>query len=326
MISVRISGSLIRGVENTEQVNSLESLIDWCAFTVPDWKALEAVLTVIGIAFQEFVPMPQGRLGYRVQKRCGQIWVLSDGKPEMGMHVEMSGQGCRQFDASSGRWRELISNILDVGGHFTRIDIAIDDRQGCFPLAKAKQKLIRREVRTRFRSGREITGVRFNDKLGNGGCTLYFGSAKSDIKIRIYDKAAEQRVTFPWIRVEAECRGKHATILAHHMLKSDNLGEIVAGVLKNYLTFVEPASDSNKARWPVSPWWDAFLGSVKKLPLTIKTKERKIQGVEAFLFNQVAPSLALWLKLNGGDLSCLTKLISCGEKRLKPYHLDMLKE
>ncbi|BEH11833.1 hypothetical protein GSUET_34450 [Geobacter sulfurreducens subsp. ethanolicus] len=270
--------------------------------------------------------MPRGRLGYKVQRRCGNIVILSDGKPEMGMHVEMSGQGCRQFDINSGRWRELISNILDVGGHFTRIDIAIDDRQGCFPLEKAKEKLLHREVRTRFRSGREITGVRFSDKLGNDGCSLYFGSAQSDIKIRIYDKAAEQRVTFSWIRVEAECRGKLVNVLAHHMRMSDNLGEIVAGVLKNYLTFVEPSADSNKARWPVSPWWDAFLGSVNKLQMTIKKEVGNIDGVEAYLYKQAAPSLALWLKANGGDLNCLLELIKSGEKRLKPHHLAMLRE
>lgn len=320
-----IPDRLIRGVENTEQAPPLESLIDWCAFTIPDKKVLEEVLSLMGIPLPVFVQLPKGRLGYRTQKRHGHIVILSDGMPEMGIHVEMSGQGCRQFDASSGRWRDLISKVHGVGGHFARLDVAIDDRHGYFLLTEAKEKLLRREVRTRFRSGREMTGVRFSDKTGNDGCTLYFGTSKSDLKIRIYDKAAEQRIDGPWIRTEIECHRKHANNLAHHISAGKDQCFIVAGILKNYVAFVEPSDDLNKSRWKISPWWENFLGTVEKLSLASKRNvEINVQDIEAFLNRQAAPYIALLVKANGGDLSCVDKLIDNGEKRLKPHHYAML--
>jgi phage replication initiation protein len=312
-------------VQNTEQKPSLESLIDWCAFTVHDRKALEEVFSVIGISFQEFVQMPKGRLGYRNQQRCGHIVICSNGMPGMGIHVEMSGQGCRQFDETSGSWRDMIFKVFGVGGHFTRIDVAIDDRQGFIPLVEAKEKLLRREVRSRFKGGREITGVRFADNPGREGCTLYFGTPKSAIRIRIYDKAAEQAVDGVWIRTEVECRHEHANQLAWHLCNSDDQCAIVAGILKNYVVFVEPSIDSNKARWPVSPWWEDFLGSVQKLTLTKrKSDERTIQNVRNWVERNVATSLALLLEYEGGDTDFLVRLASQGKKRLKPHHFDML--
>lgn len=326
MRNVAIPGHLIRGVQNTAQRPSLESLVDWCAFTVPGQNALDEVLSVIGIPLQSFVQMPKGRLGYRNQQRCGHIVVYSGGMPRMGIHVEMSGQGCREFDASSGRWRDLISEIIKGGGRFTRLDVAIDDRKGCFSLSEAKEKFLRGEVRTLFKDGLEMTGVTFTKKPSSKGGTLYFGNAKSDIKIRIYDKAAEQNVDGTWIRTEVQCRRKHANNLAQHLRDSTDQCAIVAAILKRYITFIEPSKgDSNNARWPTSPWWDNFLGSVGKLSLsTNRNKMSCMKDVEAYLFKQAAPYLALMVKYNGGDLSCLEKFVDHGANRLKPHHLAML--
>jgi phage replication initiation protein len=323
---VSIPGHLIRGVQNTAQRPSLESLVDWCAFTVPGQNALEEVFSVIGIPLQSFFQMPKGRLGYRNQHRCGHIVVYSGGMPRMGIHVEMTGQGCRQFDASFGRWRDLISKVLAVDGHFTRIDVAIDDKHGILPFAEACKKYRRHEVRTKFKRGAGYVDVTFSADPENDGHTLYFGKAKSDIKIRIYDKAAEQGVEGAWIRTELECRRGHANKLAKRLCDTSNQCAMVAGILKNYVTFVEPlTNDTNKARWPTSPWWDNFLGSVGKLSLsTNRNKMSCMKKVEAYLFKQASAYLALMVKYNGGDMSCLEKFVEYGATKLKPHHLAML--
>lgn len=313
-----------RGVQNTTPLPRLESLVDWCAFTVADSGAWEKVLQVIGIPEKDFVQMPKGGLGYKSQKRSGHIAVFTDGKPDMGIHVEMSGQGCREFDASSGRWRELFSRVFEVGGHFTRLDVAIDDRQGLFFLSEIQEKMQRREVRSRFKEGRETTSYGFTDDPGRDGKTLYFGSMKSDAQIRIYDKAVEQGIEGVWIRTEVQCRRERANILAGYLCESDDLGAIAARVLKNYLAFIDPSSDSNKARWAVSSWWEKFLGAVERLKLTVKKAERTIEQVREWFEKQVSPSLALIFMSAGGDLDYLVDLVTQGKKRLKPRHMAML--
>lgn len=313
-----------RGVRNTTPLPHLEALIDWCAFTVSDQESFARVSELFGIGPEEFLQMPKGGFGYKSQVRCGNISIYSDGKPDMGIHVEMTGQGCRQFESRSGKWRELISRVFEVGGHFTRVDVAIDDREGYFSLLEVREKMERRELRSRFKEGRDTTSFSFSDESRRDGKTLYFGSTKSDAKIRIYDKAVEQGVDGLWIRTELECRRERANILARYLADSEDVGAIVAGVLKNYLAFVDPSTDSNKARWSISPWWEKFLGSVERLKLAMKKAERTIEQVREWFEKQAAPSLALLLKFEGGDLDYLVKLSSDGEKRLKPKHLAML--
>jgi phage replication initiation protein len=103
----------------------------------------------------------------------------------------LSGQGCREFDASSGRWRDLFNKVIEVGGRFSRIDVAIDDHDGHFSLDDVHEKMKRREVRSCFRKGRNIDNYDFTDKSVKVGKTLYFGSPNSETQIKFYDKAAE---------------------------------------------------------------------------------------------------------------------------------------
>jgi len=308
------------GAENT----SLASLIDWCAFTLKDSDSLEKVLSVIGIPYQDFIEMPKGGLGYKRQLRNGNIAIFEDGAEGMGIHIEMSGKGCREFDSFTGNWRGLFRRVHALSGHFSRLDVAIDDRLGMFSLEEVQEKMKRREVRSRFKKGRSTESYEFSDTPGKDGKTLYFGSGKSDIQIRIYDKAAEQGLDGVWLRTELECRNVRADILAQHLSVSDELGAIAAGVLKNYLAFIEPGTDSNKSRWAVSSWWSDFLGAVERVKLSIRKIERTIDQVKEWTKKQVAPSLALLFKFFEGDFQFFDELISDGERRLKPRHLAML--
>ena len=227
----------------------MESLIDWCSFTVPEEFSLWSVLDTMGMDESDFIEIQKGGLGYKTMKRNGNISIFSDGKEGMGIHILMTGQGCREFeswsrsdlfDENSHRWRDLISKVFMVEGHFTRLDVALDDRNGLFSLEEAQEKMKKREVRTRFRKGRTTESYDFSDETSKDGKTIYFGSPKSDIQIRIYDKAAQMCHDGVWIRTELECRNERANMLALFLSNTDEIGIIAAGVLKNYLAFVEP--------------------------------------------------------------------------------------
>jgi phage replication initiation protein len=316
---------LNRGVQNTEQEPLMKSLIDWCSFTVTDRSALAEVFSMMGISLNTFVQVQKGKNYYKVQHRFGNIVILSDGMPGMGIHVEMSGQGCREFDSSSGRWRDLLSKIIKVGGRFSRIDAALDDHKGHFTLEEIEGKIQRREVRSLFKKFRIIDDYNLADESGHNGKTIYCGSANSEIQVRIYDKAAQQKVENTWIRTEVVCRNEHANMLARYICETDNLGEIIGGILKNYLAFIDPSADSNRARWPVSSWWNKFQGAVERVKLTIKRKvKHAIQVIKNFFIKPIAPTSAQNLLSDGGDTGLLARVVSHGENQLTLHHLELL--
>jgi hypothetical protein len=86
-----------------------------------------------------------------------------------------------------------------VLGRITRMDIAIDYRIDLNPLAFHDDKK---------KKSHGYWGY-------NGWQTIYFGSSSSDVQIRIYDKALEQKESFDigvdssWWRVEAQDRRAH---------------------------------------------------------------------------------------------------------------------
>lgn len=324
------------GAENTRV--GIEALIDWFEFSLPltGEEGLYQVKKLLKI--EEWLEMPKGALGYKSGLRSGDISLLYDGKANMGIHVTMKGQGCRQYEALYGnRWSELINSIFIMNGGFSRLDAAIDDYRGRYTLQLIMDKVLKREVRTLFGRKKEDGSRRpfrimmepdFCSAPGaNDGITVYGGSAQSDVVIRFYDKAVQQGVKYSWVRTEIQCRNKRADKLAMEIVGGDiegkGLGVVAAGVLRTYINFVEPSlSDTNVARWDVSPWWSEFLGLVEKVRLTIKAVVKTIKDTMDWARHQWSKSAAvidLFLdskKLDAYDF--FGELISDGRSRLKP--------
>ncbi len=332
------------GAENTKV--GIEGLIDWFEFSLPlpGPEGVKMVKELLKIPDADWLEMSRGALGYKSQLRCGDIAIFYDGKPNMGIHVNMKGQGCRQYEADFGnRWSELINSIFIMNGGFARLDVALDDYRGHYTLQMIIDKINKREVRTLFGRKKEDGSRRpfrmmiepdFCSAQGvNDGMTVYGGSAQSDVMIRFYDKAVQQGVKYPWVRTEIQCRDKRADKLAMEIVGGDidgkGLGKVAAGVLRTYVNFVEPSeTDTNIARWAVSPWWSEFLGCVEKVRLTIKAVIKTMKDKIDWIGRQGAKTLAMidiYLeakKLDAYDY--FGELLSTGRERLKPADYAIL--
>lgn len=325
------------GAENTER--GVEALIDWFEFSLPlpGSEGLKLVKELLKIPDADWLGMPKGALGYKSLVKCGDISILYDGKPNMGIHVNITGQGCRQYEARFGnRWSELINSIFIMNGGFSRLDAALDDYRGRFTLQDIMNKVLKHEVRTLFGRKKEDGSRRpfrimiepdFESAPGaNDGLTVYAGSAQSDVMIRFYDKAVQQSVKFPWVRTEIQCRDKRADKLAMEIVGGDIegkvLGKVAAGVLRTYVNFVEPCADTNMARWAVSSWWSEFLGCVERVRLTIQKGVKTIKETMDWIKRQVSKSLAkadIYLDAKGLDAyDWIGELFSEGRSRFKP--------
>jgi len=224
------------------------------------------------------------------------IKIMYDGNENMGIHVEMSGSGCRTFEKKSNlSWRDL---FIRFKVHYvamckiTRLDIAVDDFHGYFKIPKLISHLKKGHVTSKFKMSRQISNIII--KTGEEiGFTLYFGRPTSDIQIRFYEKNIEQEMKgniVPesaniWNRTEIQARDMRAQILTEYIADGEKpLGEIVTGTLKNYINFRhayfkngKKTTDENKSRWDSAPFWLDFLGDVEKLKLTLRPPDISIE-------------------------------------------------
>lgn len=233
-------------------------LFDWLTFT-SHCDSPESVMDLLGLTDVPWQVMDKGRNGYRQRWFYENISILFDGAEGMGVCVDMTGSGCRAFETySSTSWEDLfytIYNSLDY--NITRLDMAFDDHTGLLDIAVLQDDTDEHNYVSRSRT--------WMVQYGSAGTTIYHGSPKSNMYIRIYDKAAERNLVGEhWIRVEMQMRDEIATGFVDG-LQSNPVGVQFRGVLHNYLRYVVPQADTNMSRWPMAPYWANLLEDVQRI-------------------------------------------------------------
>lgn len=233
--------------------------VDWLTFTLKlpvDYKVKEyrPILTYaldicnkinnVGINVENGWIEGSGRYFFNKKFAYEGIEVIWDGAEDKGMHdlvcVNISGQGCRTWEYLHGDIISLISWANSEAYNVSRLDIAIDDREGLLDIEK-----IYHLSAPRYRN-KELSELCYwwgaskvnSRQQGSDGCTMYYGSPQSEIRIRIYDKAAEQRIEDHWVRVETVLRNEKAVIALEKLCKTGQAGKIASEILRNQLFFL----------------------------------------------------------------------------------------
>ncbi|MNW41507.1 Replication initiation factor [compost metagenome] len=312
-----------------ENKHELISLIDWLNVTLKTQNTRE-VMELIGIPESEFKEMPTGLYSYRSRLACGDIYVLYDGRADMGTHIQFSGQGCRQWENYWGSsWEQLLENLYKAGANFSRLDLAVDDiryydEEPYFRVPDIIARAKNGTCRSKFRKGRREESFSLGDGSSNGD-TIYFGRSSSDLQVRIYEKNFErinegfdlhENLT-AWNRVELQLRDKRALETVELILRGNESGSIIFGLLSNYINFCEPNCDSNKSRWPISEFWLDFLNDAEKLRLSKKAPDKTIPRKQAWLENQVLPTLAeVWWATGSQGSEYFVEMINAGLEKM----------
>ena len=234
---------------------------------------------MFGLRSSDVILEDFGRYGYTKSYVYKHIRLYTCGRFALGFHLEMSGQACRDFEELGISWLDFFKQCFYLNGRFTRIDIAIDlFTKKYFTIAKIKQKVENHEFRSKFQSVMNINRYLTSD-MSSLGHTITFGQRSSDIVVQFYDKLKEREqnnyILPPtldfWNRVEVRLRHDKANslmLLYCGVNNKNDLGYYAKAILSNYLNFIEPSNDSNKSRWPISKFWNQFLGSVERLKLS----------------------------------------------------------
>ncbi len=267
-------------------------LYDWLSFTSKNHTP-EELIEALGLSHVNWT-LTKGARGYRDRKYFSCISIHYNGRPDMGVWVEMSGQGCRTFESLSAvGWERLFSFIRENGLKITRLDVAYDDHVGILDMTDIVQDT---------QSGMFVSkSTYWETVLSSKGSTVQIGSPQSKVLIRIYDKAAERGCEpgTHWIRVEIQMRDDRAIQFTKIPL---TIGEAFAGVLLNYLRYVEPSDDENKWRWPMTGYWCGLVADAERISVYRSPgMEYNEERCKHYVINQAGNAIDALIQIYGID-------------------------
>ena len=295
-------------------------LRDWLSFTSKKHTP-EELIEALGMSHCPWTET-NGAKGYRDRLFFGSISVFYNGREDMGVWVEMSGQGCRNFEDLTKlphKWDDLFKFISDNNLHISRFDVAYDDHTGILKIDDVYEDVVNVHFVSPFRFWQAIKS--------SVGTSVILGSPRSRTLVRIYDKAAERGFTDGrhWVRVELQMRDSRACEFIKLPLP---LGEAFAGVLLNYVRFVKPDdSDSNKSRWAMTEYWANLIGDVGRISIyTAPGGEYNLEKCKHYVTNMAGNAIAALLDCySTDDFLTMIRLRSCAENPkynliVKEYH------
>lgn len=225
-------------------------------------------------------------------------------RSDMGICLEMSGTGCRAFESHGfGDWLKLLTDITQ--GQFgkvsiTRLDLAYDDHTGILDIYRIESDARDRNLVCKARKVRSTWSDDWDEDIQ--GLTVEIGSRKSDVLVRIYDKAAERGFDHSkhWIRVELQLRKARALAAVMQILNFDSVGKVASGILRNYCTFRSPSSDSNRCRWPLTPYWDRLLLDMERIRIVLTPgEEYNFSKTEEHMLIQYGQAFITYYRIHG---------------------------
>lgn len=289
----------------------MEIMIDYLRIRLPTHDLNAIFDEVLRIKQKDFINEDVHRYGYLDCYSLDMIQVYESSQDDSrGTLIELSGQGCRQFEAylnhQKRSWFDFLSDCFAHYGNVTRIDLAINDYKEAISLKRLLNKMRKGEYRSKFKSTSYQGGIKCSDDniKHDTGITLYFGSMQSDFYMCFYQKnyqLAHQKHLNPQDidiknRYELRFMGKRAQNMVRQVLESDEqekdqlLLNLVFGYIKSYVTFLKPSKKS-KRNWDVYPPWEVFLGDVGSIKFVIEPQEMTFEKTRAWLSYQVMPTI-----------------------------------
>lgn len=265
-------------------------LYDWLSFT-SKVHSPDELISALGLSYVPWTET-KGARGYKDRKYFSCISIHYNGRADMGVWVEMSGQGCRTFESlSKVGWDSLFKFIRDNTLKITRLDVAFDDHTGLLNI---------RQIVNDTQCGMYISKSDYWETvLSSKGSTVQIGSPQSKVLIRIYDKAAERGYSSDvhWVRVEIQLRDDRAVQFTKIPLP---IGQAFAGVVLNYLRYIEPAKDVNKWRWPMTDYWAALVGAAERISVyQAPGMEYNEERCKRYVVNQAGNAIDACIKMYG---------------------------
>lgn len=278
--------------------------IDYFAVTVKDVTPEYVIEKLLLIPLTNFTLNEWGVNKYQRHYACSEIKVYFNLDPNssMGVHIELKGQGCRQYEefieGNDNNWTSLVQRLFAYNSNFTRLDIAND----IFDESLNVQRLYEYS-----KKGICITTARhaeYHEKfvIDSGelvGETVVFG-ARGNQQWCVYNKLMEQNGKLQmdidinsWVRAELRCWQEKANLIAYQLNDMRPLASIYFEAINGHYRFVSPkARDKNKRRRESVRWWQNYINTEEKTRLSIVREKPTLRQSEAWTDKQVSKTIA----------------------------------
>lgn len=308
---------------------------DWLTVTFKDahYDDIETLLYRLFNLDVSLFTSIKGRYGYARGLFYESVSVLFDGCcDDMGVCFEISGKGCSLLYCLAQDWEECFNIIKELDGNITRLDVAFD----CFN-HEIDYDVMLEAIKAHNYSSRWQKVKAIQSYGSDSGIDIQFGSRRSDIMLRIYDKLAEQKCCERdyWCRFELQLRNHLAVAYVDTYLQQvqqakqlDDVvcatsycdGDLFLGVLTHYLRFIDRKYDStNTNKCPTLPWWDDFIASCRKAVI-LRREDYKPVTMEQLVYNvstRFAQCYKVFLEMFGSD--ALLDVLSNAEVKSRHY-------
>lgn len=182
-----------------------------------------------------------------------------------------------------------------------------------------------------FKVGKASTNL----KKGYMGRTIYFGSRKSSVYVRFYDKLAEKKqkgVSVPddvrsWIRCEYEFHGMKAMSVLNLFIDNDfpEFVRLYKKVVLGHLRFIQP-TEKNRTRCATSAWWTSFLDCIEVEALA-SAPPRSVQFKRSCDWFMRACAPTLWaIMACTGTADFLSELNEQGRQNITARQLQLIED
>lgn len=303
-------------------------LIDWLSLT-SKLHSPQEIITLLGMEECTW-QAGYGANGYREKLWFDSISIHYEGRADMGVWLEMSGQGCRAFETyGHGNYNVLFDLVLNEPLiNITRLDVAFDEYEGILDI----DRLCSDTLKGRYRSKAEF----FNVMQSSNGKSIDIGSHQSAVMIRIYDKLAERlsklkkesdkekiRDEIPyWIRIELQMRDERAKEFVRHLYGKE-IGIAYTGVLRNYLEYGYFRDESGKRTFRMFDYWDKVLKGAEKLSIYVTPGvDYNLARCERYVVNQAGNAIDCLFQIYGKDY--VEKLIKKRTTKPNPKYINLI--
>lgn len=249
------------------------------------------------------------------------------------LYVQISGSGCILLDRYfEGGLLGFMHYILKYQPKIKRIDLAADEigeadesDEYCFTYERLLNVYM---YKLKVGSCKDL-GL---NSSWRKGLTLYCGSRKSDVFMRIYDKKAEQHINDGghWMRCELELKNDNAlqvfVLLTSGEDFTQKLKDLYTGICFSHIRFIDERK-SNISRSVTSQWWTDFLDGVEVgFKFTQKKEYKTIDSLMNWVDHSVLGALKVIYETYGFEY--LYKRIDefVKEGRLSASHQNMIAE
>jgi DNA relaxase NicK len=299
-----------------------ERKLDYLSFTLGDLTSPHEILSFIGLKFE------QREYGLHRYRRSA--WSLSEGVivlwdgpvDGMGVHVQISGTGCRLIEAMENfpGWREYVGSWLALKAKCVRLDIALDDVGGGIAFETVHQQVKTNTAVMRAHGHRLIEDVKRKGTFH----TLYVGGRKSETYMRCYDKGMQLGEGRSWLRFEFEYKKDRAHAMAELFVNEG--WDAAVGCARSFIEFKDETHvTTDRTRQRAADWWVALIDASKHRLQIAKQAHASLIKSWAWLKRQVAPILGVMLEHEAGDIAWLCELADEGKSRWHERHFQMLR-